>query len=310
MKDVHSIFHKSRAAEFRAVNDMFIGLPVYNGEAFLRDALSSICRQTYGSFELLVADNASTDLTESIAREFAAADTRIKYHRHERNLGAAPNFNYCADLATGKYFKWMSHDDVCEPTYLERCIALLEADPGAVVAHAHVLRIDEAGQEICSYERERDINHIDPVVRFARAMALDHGCVSVFGVIRLDILRNTSAIAPFIGSDRPLLAELALYGRFEYVPEPLFLWRSHESQSVRLNRHERAVWFSSDTRIISAISSRRTRELLEYQKIALRAKTPTAIKLRALLETLRWIHRYWHWFLTDLRATASALLRR
>src|SRR6516165_373080 len=68
-----------------------IGVPVHNGALFLRQALESLMAQTYEDFELIIADNASTDETESICQSFAAQDRRVRYHRSNKNLGAARN---------------------------------------------------------------------------------------------------------------------------------------------------------------------------------------------------------------------------
>src|SRR5262245_165844 len=89
-----------------------VGVPVYNGEAFLRQTLESILSQSFGDFEMIVSDNASTDDTEAIAREFAARDARVRYHRNRTNLGLAKNYNLLFSLASGEYFKWASADDV------------------------------------------------------------------------------------------------------------------------------------------------------------------------------------------------------
>ncbi len=289
------------------MTSVFIGLPVYNGENYLETALNCILAQSHTDFTVLISDNASTDSTESIGRAFAARDPRIIYHRHETNLGAAPNFNFCVTRATGKYFKWWAHDDLCRPTYLERCIAVLEHDPGAVLCHARVLCIDDNGALTGVYTKEWDFNHPDPVVRFAKAMALDHGCVTVFGVMRLEALRQTPVIAPFVGSDRPLLAELALHGRLEYVPEELFLWRDHKSRSVKLKqRRERLTWF--DAKAKSVFPTLFSQQLWANQKAALRVPQSFAIKIRATGKTLHWALRNYRSLLRDLRALAGSLI--
>src|SRR3954470_1068595 len=89
-----------------------IGLPVYNGQRFLAPAVSSLLAQTFADFELVICDNASTDDTEAICRRFAERDPRVRYHRNEQNVGAAPNFNRALALSTGQYFKWAAHDDL------------------------------------------------------------------------------------------------------------------------------------------------------------------------------------------------------
>lgn len=291
------------------MSSVFIGLPVYNGADYLEKALESLLGQTYADFRVLISDNASTDTTGAIGRNFADRDPRITYHRHATNLGAAPNFNFCVEQATGRYFKWMAHDDLCRPTYLERCVDRLERDPGAVLCHAHVQCIDETGAQTGSYAKEWNFNDPDPVVRFARAMALDHACVTVFGVMRLDTLKKTPAIAPFVGSDRPLLAELALHGRLEYVPEELFLWRDHNNRSVKkLQRRERLMWFDANARSIFAALY--LQQLWANQKAALKIPSSCREKARAMATTLRWSLTNRAFLIRDVRAMGGALLRR
>ena len=76
---------------------MSIGLPVYNGECY-GEAIEAVLSQTFGNFELVISDNASTDTTGKICREAANRDARVRY-RNSMNLGAAPNFNRCFTLA-------------------------------------------------------------------------------------------------------------------------------------------------------------------------------------------------------------------
>ncbi|MEO1673070.1 MAG: glycosyltransferase, partial [Cyanobacteria bacterium J06631_2] len=78
-----------------------IGMPVYNGANFIREALDSILSQTFDNFELVICDNASIDETEKICREYASKDSRIHYHRSQQNLGATWNFNRVFELASG-----------------------------------------------------------------------------------------------------------------------------------------------------------------------------------------------------------------
>ena len=85
-----------------------IGVPVYNGDNYLEATLDSILDQTFKDFELVICDNASTDRTEAICRNFAASDPRVRYHRQPRNFGAAPNYNDVYHRSRGKYFKWSS----------------------------------------------------------------------------------------------------------------------------------------------------------------------------------------------------------
>ena len=88
-----------------------VGLPVYNGERYLAEALEAALAQDLDDLEVVVCDNASEDSTREIALDYVARDRRVRYHRNERNLGLARNFNRVFELSRGKYFKWTAHDD-------------------------------------------------------------------------------------------------------------------------------------------------------------------------------------------------------
>jgi glycosyltransferase involved in cell wall biosynthesis len=105
-----------------------IGMPVYNGEKYIREALGSLLAQTFTDFELIISDNASTDGTEAICREYAARDSRIRYVRQSENRGPAPNFQYVLNEAVGQYFMWAAADDEWLPTFVSECRTVLEND--------------------------------------------------------------------------------------------------------------------------------------------------------------------------------------
>src|SRR5215467_3755986 len=95
-----------------------LAIPVYNGGRFIAETIRSILNQDYENFELIITDNASTDRTEEICREFSASDRRIKYIRNDHNLGAGPNFNRGFELSSGYYFKWCACDDLLSPNFV------------------------------------------------------------------------------------------------------------------------------------------------------------------------------------------------
>ena len=106
-----------------------VGMRVYNGERFLRPAIESVLAQTDTDFELIISDNASTDATSEICRAYAARDPRIRYVRNATNIGAVRNFNRAFQLSTAEYYKLANADDVCAPTLMERCAAVLDTHP-------------------------------------------------------------------------------------------------------------------------------------------------------------------------------------
>ena len=81
-----------------------IGLPVFNGEKSLAQALDALLDQDYSNLEIIISDNGSTDRTSEICEEFLKKDTRIKYYRSSENLGSNWNFNRVFELSSGKYF--------------------------------------------------------------------------------------------------------------------------------------------------------------------------------------------------------------
>ena len=138
-----------------------IGLPVYNGELFLKEAIDAVLNQTFRDFELIISDNASTDRTAQICRDYAANDSRIRYYRNETNIGANPNFRRVFALSSTEYFKWVSHDDLQTLDFLEKTVAIMEQDPDIVLCYPRVRVIDEAGNTIKhrSYGLDTDPNH-------------------------------------------------------------------------------------------------------------------------------------------------------
>lgn len=249
-----------------------IGFPVYNGERFLREALDSILAQTFTDFDVLLYDNASTDNTETICREYAGRDARIRYHRHKTNLGAGRNYNLTFLESTGQYFKWAAHDDVMAPTFLEKCVEALDKRPETVLVFPRMMDIDDDGNRL----PERVTSHIpraergvSPKVhqRFRRLIRLDYTIEEIFGLIRSDVLRKTKLFLNYSDSDRTLLAELALYGPIFEVPEMLFFHRMHKGSSVSMypTREERGAWF--DPKLAGKTAYPRNRQVLEYFKM-------------------------------------------
>jgi glycosyltransferase involved in cell wall biosynthesis len=212
-----------------------IGVPVYNGERFIAGALESLINQTFKDLEIVISDNASTDRTSEICMEFAARDQRIRYHRNAVNRGAGWNHNNVANLSTGQYFKWASHDDVCAPTLISRCVEVLESDPSVVIAYAMTSIIDENGALIENpYKRRLQDYSPSPSRRFRELMWYEHRCFPIYGLIRADVLKNqTPLLGCHIGGDNVLLARLALLGCFHEVPEFLFFNRDHGMRSTQ-----------------------------------------------------------------------------
>lgn len=111
-----------------------IGMPVYNGAASLGAVLDAMLAQTFSAFEIIISDNGSSDGTETIARDYAARDSRIRYIRQPENLGAMPNFRFVMEQANAPYFMWAACDDLRSPDFLSENIAFLDAHPDYVAS--------------------------------------------------------------------------------------------------------------------------------------------------------------------------------
>ena len=240
-----------------------IGMPIYNGEEFIRESIDSILAQTFTDFELIITDNTSTDKTQEICEEYAAKDQRIHYHRNEQNFGAAANFNYAFKLAKGDYFKWAAHDDICAPTFLSDCIEVLEQDQSVVLCYPRTKLINAKGNWVgVSYRSLQGVNSSQGSDRFRDILVNSVWCFEVFGLMRSDILAKTSLIGSYYGSDKALLAELSLLGRFCEVDKELFFRRCLPKQSTNLTVKEKTTWI--DTKKSFRLVPFQVRALLGY----------------------------------------------
>ena len=206
---------------------MSVGLPVYNGERYLEEALDSLLEQTYQDFELIISDNASTDRTEQICRAYAQRDPRIRYLRNPENLGAAFNYNQAFRISSGEFFRWHAHDDKCHPLFLERCVPVLENDPTVVVSYPTPVDIDAQGNVLGRRDSGLEITAPGPYERFRDLMQRPHACLPVFGLIRSEALRRTRLHLGILSGDRLLLAELCFQGKLYELTEELFFHREH-----------------------------------------------------------------------------------
>jgi glycosyltransferase involved in cell wall biosynthesis len=226
-----------------------IGMPVYNGENFIAETLDSLLAQTFTDFELIISDNASTDSTALICQEYAARDSRIRYDRLDKNVGASGNFNRLVDMARGEYFKWSAHDDIVYPAFLERCVDALDRDPGIIGSYTGAQAIDGSGRVLIDYDVKLRLDSRDPKKRYYDSINVHHPKITmvpviIFGLIRTEVLKQTQCIGNYASSDGVLLGELSLQGRWYEVPETLFCYRHHAQQSwIAYNRYQLEAWY-------------------------------------------------------------------
>lgn len=122
-------------------------MPTHNSARFVGEAIESVMRQGYGSWELLVVDDASTDETPALLKGFAERDRRIKISLMESNAGPAKARNVAISSANGRYIAFLDSDDIWRDDKLERQLALFEAT-GTPLAFSAYEKIDESGNRI------------------------------------------------------------------------------------------------------------------------------------------------------------------
>ena len=205
-----------------------IGMPVYNGEQFIREALDSLLAQTFTDFELIISDNASTDGTEAICREYATRDARIRYVRWAENRGGIANFMHVLDKAVGEYFMWAAHDDRWDPNWVSS-ILLNISNMNNVAGFGELMHIDansclmhhRANRSKFKYQGPRIFRKLLFFLSYeAKGKAnLFYAIYPRDALLKLDIER--------LKYDYVILFCLLDIVSFKYVPGPFFYKRIH-----------------------------------------------------------------------------------
>jgi glycosyltransferase involved in cell wall biosynthesis len=214
-----------------------IGVPVRNGERHMRAGLDALLGQTFGDLELIISDNASTDDTEAICREYAERDPRVRYHRNPDNIGLQGNFMKVLELATAPYFMWGCPDDQWDASYVEKMVAVLDTQESVVLAGSNAGAIDTNGQLIDQFA-------VSPVYagtatparayRFVRARPGGGHASLFYGLMRTAVIKGVgyaplgrveSSNRGYYDADLLTLFRLLFRGEFRVVDETLYFHR-------------------------------------------------------------------------------------
>ena len=233
-----------------------IGLPVYNREKFIPQTLDALLAQTFTDFEIIISDNASTDSTEQICRDYAARDARIRYIRQPVNLGLLGNFNYVKQVATGKYFMWTASDDLCEPRFVEALVGKLEQDPSLALVMADLKYVSAQGEWITTNcldtIRFEDVQHDWQAKRLEFFRYPGNKTWDCFyGLYRTEVaqachLPNQIRKNLVFSLEVPFLAQVAVRGKIASIAEPLKIYRYYQdssaaSEAKRLKVYDRMI---------------------------------------------------------------------
>lgn len=278
-----------------------IGLPVYNGEKHLDKAIESLLSQTYNDFELIISDNQSSDRTAEICRDYASQDARIRYICQEKNLGSVGNFNFVFRASNHQYFKWAAYDDICAPSFLEECVNLLDANSDVIWCHSRSIHIDIEGQPLPN-ESPTGFGYIFPgqphrgsdraSTRFSAIVLGGSSMMDSYGLYRSETLRKTGLYLPYFGSEKILLAELALHGRYAEVDQPLFFPRVHDAAAGALQSAAQQQAFCAPDVSGSFV---RAKLLQGYIAAISRAKVPFVERIRCYWTLLGYLFQLRKW---------------
>ncbi|UBU13943.1 glycosyltransferase family 2 protein [Nonomuraea gerenzanensis] len=201
-----------------------IALPVRNGAGRLEAVVRSVLAQDHPHIELVISDNASTDGTEELCRDLAAADPRIVYHRHPENIGLLGNFQHAARISRGAYVRWIGDDDRLEPDCVSAALAAFAADERLILVTNQVSYTGSDGKVSTVAYTGTELGSADPVVRFAEMLRLlnesPYLMDPLYGLLR----REAATGIPrrnMLREDEVFAAKLALAGPWAHVPEVL-----------------------------------------------------------------------------------------
>ena len=216
-----------------------IGIPVYNGERSIKQALEALRAQTYDNLELVISDNASTDSTGEICRQYEAQDRRIKYFRNPVNVGLYENFRRVVTLATGEYFMWAAADDLKPPTAVEHCVQAILRNDCAVMAHGIISVRSADGKESAEYPNEIELTDTSVEARIRNFTYGLRQNAMLFCLHRRTALLQ-ARLGNHVGQDYLLCLQMCLLGTIEYTPIPVIIYQERK-KSLSTNPMYREV---------------------------------------------------------------------
>lgn len=141
-KEFYNIRHKNKILMEK--NPLVsIVIPTYNRRDLLKKAIESAANQFYKNLEIIIADDNSDDGTEELCREHAAKDSRIKYFRHNENIGTVANSNFAATQITGEYWTSLNDDNRLSRNYIEECLSFMLQNPDYSIVFPLIKMFDQ-----------------------------------------------------------------------------------------------------------------------------------------------------------------------
>jgi glycosyltransferase involved in cell wall biosynthesis len=259
-----------------------IGIPAYNAGATIGSTIEGLLAQSFGNFELIVSDNASTDATRDVVENYMLRDPRIRYERQPVNVGANGNYSHVVRLARGEFFKWSSSSDWCAPTFLERSLEEIMAHDDAVLAAPRTRLFQGSPSTWQDYPFDIEVLDEAPLARFARLYSTLRLNNAMNGLIRMSALRRTRLVEPYLSADVVLMEHLALLGKFRLLPERLFYRRMEAAFATALQAPEAVLKHHYPQQSAHTLAQG-SKRLTGRVRAALSTSMPMGEKLRSLV---------------------------
>ncbi len=280
-----------------------IGVPTYNrAGTYLRAALDSILAQTYKNFEVMVSDNASADDTEEVCREYAKRDPRINYIRQKRNIGGILNRSFVRARARGEYFVELCDDDLLAPTFLEKCIARLEAHPEAIAAGTNFVEFDGKGRKVAHrpelfYPSEKDLYR--RLKQYTLLYEADEKVMFVYCAVwrRRAVVDDLFVEYPIFWwdfQDMNFVFRGLSKGTFEFIDEVLFFKRLSDSalDAPRRKSFPRRMFdtlvYSRLRRLVAPFFYRRMGDIIKIKELSAIQRTKLILWTLFVMSRLFW----------------------
>ncbi len=204
-------------------------MPVYNGGAYIAEAIDSIRKQTYVNWELIVTDDGSTDSTPVIIKQKIAVEPRIRLITHTARTGQSKARNDAIGASRGTYIALLDSDDLALPERLETQVRYMESHPDIALAGSWVLTRSEQGSEHRPDELYR--SETDPDI-IAAGMLFNAMLINSSVMVRRKFLAENKLSydesSPFLAEDYALWVKCAERGRVAVIPKPLAIYRKHD----------------------------------------------------------------------------------
>jgi glycosyltransferase involved in cell wall biosynthesis len=296
---------------------LFIGLPVYNGEKFISQAIESLIDQSFTQWKLLISDNASTDHTSEVCIDFCRQDPRIQYFRQPHNIGAMNNFKYLLDVADTNYFMWAAADDEWHKDFIQTCLHGLN-DENVDWAFTNIVNIDEADCVVREYPSFQKYSNQDPYLRitnYVLSPEIFGKANLIYSIYRLEKVKPlllsllASQDSSIDGFDMVINLAMLCQSNISINPKMLFRKRISNQSSIALDLDDSCVkkpmlngtmgehFFRYQLAMENAV---RETEFIEIVRLLMDTRAAYQSELLDL-------HSHYHTALEDLKVVSSEL---